>query len=198
MRDDYLVILNDGTQRHEFLLNGGPISQTGNVTLFAVMGRLASAWSRLEQHVDSILLQVNKKQHSNEVLSLFDPNHPRPFTDKIRLLKKYFNKHPALRGYKEQIRVFTKRAKELGEDRNIYLHSVIQSYNERTEIVEFLSIRPIYDPTDPYKFRIKRYKPPLSHIRNFVTVVNSANNYLEEISRRLFTDDAVARLRKPE
>jgi len=108
MHDDYFVNLTDGKQHHEFRFNGGPISHSSNASpVFLALGHAAAAWSRFEQHIDSILLQVNKEQHSNEILSLYDPNHPRPFKDKIRLLKRYFNKHPALKDYRNKIRDLT-------------------------------------------------------------------------------------------
>jgi hypothetical protein len=199
MSDDYLVILSDGKQSHEFLLNGGPINNPSIApAVFLALGHAAAAWARLEQHIDSILLQVNKQQHSTEILSLYDPRHPNPFTDKIRLLKKYFNKHPALKNYKDKIRAFAKVAKQMAAERNTFVHSVIQGYNQKTKRLDLVSIGPLYDPKNPYLFKITRYNPPLSHVQGFATFINRANNYLEEITRQLFTADAVAKLRKPE
>jgi hypothetical protein len=198
MHDDYVVNLTDGKQRHEFRFNGGPISHPAKASeVFVALGRATAAWSRFEQHLDSILLQVNKEQHSNEILSLYDPNHPRPFTDKIRLLKRYFNKHPALKDHKDKIQSLMSAAKKMALERNDYIHGVIQGYDEKTQTVVLLSIQPIYDADDPYLFRITRFNPPLSALQSFADFINRVNNSLEEISRQLFTQDAVAKLRKP-
>jgi len=198
MSEDYLVFLMEGKQRHEFRLNGGPINDPSKASaVFLALGHAAAAWSRLEQHVDSILLQVNKEQHSNEILSLYDPNHPRPFSDKIRLLKRYFNKHPALKEYKQKISNFASVAKKIAEERNGYIHSVIQDYDEKPQIVSLLSVQPKYDPDNPYLFRLVRYQPPLKSIQSFPNFVNRVNDNLETISRQLFTEETVARLRKP-
>jgi hypothetical protein len=198
MSDDYLVFLREGKHQDEFLLNGGPISDPSKASaVFLALGHAAAAWSRLEQHIDTILLQVNKEQHSNEILSLYNPDHPRPFSDKIRLLKRYFNKHPALKEHKQKIRDFASAAKKMALERNEYIHSVIQDYDEKTQIVSLLSIQPKYDPDNPYLFRIVRYKPPLKTIQSFADFVNRANNSLEKISRQLFTENAVAQLRTP-
>jgi hypothetical protein len=108
--------------------------------LFLALGLAAAAWARLEKHINSILIQVNKRQHSNEITALYDPNYPTKFSDKIRLLKKYFNQHPALKDFREKITNFASDAKKLSIDRNIYLHSVIQSYDKDAKILELLSI----------------------------------------------------------
>jgi|GEM_PF-4580047 len=197
MVDDYLVLLNEGGQTYEFLLNGGPINNPATAAeFFLTLGYISAAWARLEQHIDSILLQVNKQQHSSEIVSLYDPNHPRPFTDKIRLLKRYFNQHPALKQHKSKIREFAAAVKKMATDRNIYLHSVLQGYDNKTKIVTLRSIQPVHNPENPYLFRIGKFAPPLRVMREFAEFVNRANTHLEEISRELFTHEAVARLRE--
>jgi hypothetical protein len=199
MSDDYLVILSDGKQRNEFLLNGGPINNpTSAPAVFLALGHATAAWSRLEQHIDSLLLQVNKKQHSSEILALYDPHHPNPFIDKIRLLKRYFNKHPALKDYKEKISAFASAAMKMAKERNTYIHSVIQEYDAQKQTIVLLSIRPLYNQKNPYLFKITRFNPPISALQSFAVFINRVNNYLEEISRQLFTENAVAKLRTRE
>src|SRR5215469_7794592 len=86
---------------HEIRFGGGPLEDaaTAQPLLFA-LGRLAATWGRLEQQIDTIILQINKRHHSSEVRALFDPEHPVSFRKKIQLLKKYFNQHPALASHK--------------------------------------------------------------------------------------------------
>jgi hypothetical protein len=186
MHDDYIVNLTDGKQVHEFRFNGGLVSHPTNASeVFVALGHAAAAWARFEQHLDSILLQVNKEQHSNEILSLYDPNHPRPFTDKIRLLTRYFNKHPALKEHKEKIRALISAAKKMALERNDYIHSVIQGYDAKTQTVALLAIQPIRDSNNPYLFKITRFSPPLSSLQSFADFMNRVNSSLEEISREL-------------
>lgn len=198
MGKEYLAILSDGKQRHEFRLNGGPINNPdGAQAVFLALGLGAASWARLEQHIDAVLMQVNKEQHSTEILSLFNPDHPLPFTDKIRLLKRYFNKHPALKEHTEAIRSFAKVAKILGQERNIYLHGILERYDSETKTIFIRSVKPLHDPKNPYAFGIAAYSVPLETLQSFAEFANKANDHLEEISRALFTPDAVARLRKP-
>jgi hypothetical protein len=200
---DYLVVLMEGEQgdlhTHEFLLNGGPINHPETaIPAFLALGHAAAAWGRLEQHIDAILLQVNKEQHSNEILALFDPNHPRPFTDKIKLLKKYFNRHPALTEFKEKIRSFANTAKTLAQERNEYIHGIFERYDPQSKTIFLHGIRPKFDPKNPYLFGIALSGVPLEVLVGFAVIVNKANDELEIISRALFTQAAIERLQKRE
>src|SRR5262249_8247617 len=138
----------------------------------------------------------NKEQHSSEILDLYDPNHPRPFTDKIRLLKRYFNKHPALEEHTEEIRTFARAALILAQERNTYLHGIFEFYNEPKKTVTLKSIRPAHDPQNPYIFKIETSAVPLDILKSFADMIGLANDKLEQVSRALFTPDAVSRLRK--
>jgi hypothetical protein len=198
---DYLVALlqsEDGTHVvHHFLLNGGPINHPKSAApAFLALGHAAAAWGRLEQHIDAILLQVNKEQHSDEILALYDPNHPRPFTDKIRLLKAYFNKHPALAELKETISSFAAAVLSLSKERNEYIHGIFERYDEQSRTIYLHGIRPKFDRQNPYLFTIAFSKVPLEALEGFADIVNRANDELETISRALFTPDAIERLRK--
>jgi hypothetical protein len=198
---DYLVVLkeSDTNDSHEFLLNGGPINHPETaIPAFLALGHAAAAWGRLEQHIDAILLQVNKEQHSNEILALYDPNHPRPFTDKIRLLKTYFNKHPALAEFKERIRSFASAATSLSQERNEYIHGIVEGYDEKSQTIILHAIKPKFDRTNSYLFSITLSAIPLNTVKGFADIVNRANDELESISRVLFSTNAIARLRKRE
>jgi hypothetical protein len=200
---DYLVVLlgggKDSLDVHHFLLNGGPINQPNTAApAFLALGLAAAAWGRLEQHIDAILLQVNKEQHSDEILALYDPNHPKPFTDKIRLLKTYFNEHPALAELKERIRSFASAARSLSKERNDYIHGIFERYDEQSRTVYLHAIRPKFDRQNPYLFTITLSEVPLETLKGFADIVNRANDELEGISRALFNEGAIERLRKRE
>ena len=200
-KSDYLVVLkeSDTDDSHEFLLNGGPIDHPETaIPAFLALGHAAAAWGRLEQHIDAVLLQINKEQHSDEILALYDPNHPRPFTDKIRLLKAYFNKHPALAEFKERIRSFASAATCLSKERNEYIHGIVEGYDENSQTIILHGIKPKFDRTNSYLFSITLSAIPLNTMKGFADIVNRVNDQLETISRVLFSTDAIARLRKRE
>lgn len=197
-KSDYRVVLTDGQQTHEFALNGGPINNPTEATeALLALGHAAAAWGRLEQHIDAVLMQVNKEQHSNEILDLYDPEHPRPFTDKLRLLKDYFNKHPGLASFTEKIRSFAIVAKSLSLERNEYVHGILEGYDPASQTIIIKSIRPKRDPNNPYLFKITVSGVPLATLQGFTDIVNKTNDELETISRQLFTQSAIEQLRKP-
>ena len=43
-------------------------------------GRIAASWARLEHHIDALLVQINKPDHSE---ALFVDKHPTAFSKKI-------------------------------------------------------------------------------------------------------------------
>src|SRR4051812_38190415 len=71
-----------------------PAKMAGAAELFRAIGLAASSWSRLETHLDMVLIFLNQPQHSNEI---HDRDHPIGFKRKIKLLKRWFNQHPALK-----------------------------------------------------------------------------------------------------
>lgn len=59
MPDDYWVEVD---RNHKYRYIGGPIELPDEChTLFADYGLAAASWARMEQHIDAILVQINKE-----------------------------------------------------------------------------------------------------------------------------------------
>src|SRR5208282_1755287 len=110
-----------------FNFTGGPVEDpTACEHPFAAFGFAAMAWGRLETHLDALLIHINKRSFSVE---LFDMDHPRSFSRKLRLLKKWFRKHKALVNYVPAIDKLVSQLKKLSELRNSYFHALFSDYN---------------------------------------------------------------------
>lgn len=186
----YSVTVHSEGITHDFLLIGGPIDDAeAHKELFEAIGLAAISWARLEQHLDAVLIHVNKAKFEE----LYEPQHPIAFSGKVRLLKSWFNNHPELSALEDEMRQLTSSLKKLSPHRNFYLHSILEGWNPTTQMVTFNSIK--YEGDDD--FRCRREDVPLEAIRSFTRMVNVSNKYLSAISRVLFTPDALARFRKP-
>lgn len=172
-----------------FQFAGGPIEDRDSAaSAFLALGHAASAWARLEQLIDAILIHINNIQFSKK---LFDPEHPVSFRKKIKLLKRWFNKHPALAEHTDDIRTITSRLKELAEHRNTYLHSIFEAYDPVTKTLALHSLKFLGDDT----FHAKSEKVTLEAIETFADLTIKANRYLWHcVAQPLFTPDAVKRL----
>lgn len=173
-----------------FKFIGGPVdNQLGAEELFLELGRAAAAWARLEQQVEAILLHVNKSEFSEDLVC----KHPVSFTKKLSILKPWFKKHRALLQYNESFLEIASNLWALAEERNLYLHSVLESFDSQSNTAIFHRILP--KGNDTFKLVLK--KVPLENICSFVEVVNLTNRYLWSVSHDLFTPAVISRLAKP-
>ena len=187
---DYRVTLRSEGKHLDFHFGGGPIDDLGpSHPLFAALGYAAASWARFESHLDAILIHINAEEHS---AAIYSPDHPVSFERKIKLLKRWFNQHPALADLAEPIRELTSRAKPLARERNRMFHSVLEEWSMETATAKFHGLTYVGDDT----FDATIYLPPLDEIRSFATTVNVGNRWLCRISSAIFTEDALARLRK--
>jgi hypothetical protein len=139
---NYRVILTQRGESHDFRFGGGPLEDPAPAQpLFFALGLLCSSWARIEQQVETILIQINKSHHPSGAKTLYDPNHPVSFSKKIQLLKKYFNQHPTLAPFKEGMREITTRLLSLSQIRNSYLHAIVEDYDESEQAVTLNSIK---------------------------------------------------------
>jgi len=173
---------------HTFQFIGGPIDDPSNANaLFQELGKAAAAWARLEQQVEAILLHVNKKEFSNELFEV----HPVSFTKKLNTLKPWFEKHQALSEYKEAMLEITSKLWGLADERNLYLHSILEGFDVQSKIVVFHRIL----PKGRDEFKLLRSEVPLERISSFIDVVNLTNRYLWSLSQKLFTPEVVSQLK---
>jgi hypothetical protein len=195
--DGTYVTLHTPEHEYNFKLTGGPLDDTASaLDLFQALGHASSAWARLEQHVDIALMQINQADFSFGEKDLYDPIHPRTFSAKLDLLKDYFNKHPALAEDRGAIRELSGMIKEMSKERNQYLHSIVEAYDSSTQKVTFHSIQPQGKPAEGEHqvFLVKKSEALLKQITTFGDVTLKANRYFLEISRKLFTTEALKQL----
>jgi hypothetical protein len=179
---------------HQIRFAGGPLdSEQGLKTcaeLFNVIGLAACVWARLELFIDAALIHINQPQHSEK---LHDQDHPIGFRRKIKLLKRWYNQHPALAEQRASIRKITSELLELSTTRNQFLHSILDSYDPTTQTAVFRSIRAKTNTT----YEALKHVGTLSNLLNFAMSVQDAHRRLGEIFPQLFNPDVAARLQTP-
>ena len=186
----FLALEDTMSDLFQFKFSGGPIDGRANAApAFEALGYAAASWARFEQHIDAILIHINKKKYSKK---LYNKDFPVAFTGKIRLLKRWFNQHPALAQHTKQIREITSRQKVLRLDRNRFLHSILEHYDPATQEVTLRRIT--FEGND--KFRIEKFISPLALIVKFAEVTNLANRCLKTVSNAIFTESVVSQLEK--
>ena len=176
----------------EFAFFKGPIDDPDSAAAaFAVYGRAAAAWARLEHHIDAVLIHINKEIFSQR---LYEKNHPVSFERKIDLLKRWFNQHPPLAPFTDEMRTLTSKLKVVAkEDRNVLLHCIFKSYDKDTETLVIQNVQPQPDGN----IRIREISVLLSDLNRFAEHVNVANRFLGSISLQIFTPGWIERLRTP-
>lgn len=189
--EEYRVTLDRGGLNRDFVFIGGPLESPENASdLFCALGYASAQWTRLEQHIDAVLIHVNNREHS---ASIFAPDHPVSFQKKIGLLKRWFNQHPALANLTTDIRELTSRLKFLSQHRNNLIHGVVESWDPATKTAVFRTLK--FNSEDEFSLSIHNYT-----VTGIVTVsdlIAMSNHYLSKISRVIFTPDALEQLRKP-
>ena len=115
-----------------------PAEMEAAAELFQALGAASSSWMRLEMHLDMLLLYINRSKHSD---SLHKVDHPVAFGSKLKLLKKWFNQHPALKPFSGDFRGLAINILELSKFRNTFLHSILSSFNPVTKEAVWRSIQ---------------------------------------------------------
>jgi hypothetical protein len=188
---DYYVTLSDGGEpKIDFRLRGGPIDDfQAHQQLFAAIGHAAMSWARFETHLDAILIHVNASTHSE---TIYNPEHPVTFNAKVKLLKRWFNQHPSLENLADPIRKITSRSKELSQMRNRFLHFILEEWDAPNECAKFHGLKWMGND----EFRAENVRIGIEGLYQFSSIVNAGNRWLEDISRALFTREALEQLRK--
>jgi hypothetical protein len=187
---DYTIVVHQDGVPYEFKLTGGPIDAPDfSADLFAAIGHAATSWARLEQHLDALLVHVNKAAEAE----IYNAEHPISFQGKIKLLKNWFNKSAGLSRLSGEMRYLTSSIKKLTPHRNLYLHSTVEDWNATDQVATFNSMK--YEGND--EFQLKRVVVPLSAIKAFARLANTSNRYLATISKAVFEADALKRSQKP-
>ena len=191
------MAMNDYTVEasgYSYRLQGGPLDNPNSAaTALAAIGLVAASWARMEQHIDLILIQINKAEHSDEIVDLYTPYHPGTFDKKVKLLKQYFNRHPALAALKDPAIDAATGLKRIAEDRNILIHGILESFDLTTQEIT-INVTKFHPKTDDFSSRIAVW--PIRRLEAHAEVVNRAHNQLCQVSRQLFRPDTASLLQR--
>lgn len=191
------MLTDDNGGFHPYRYIGGPLENPSHYPdLFQALGEAAMAWARMEQHVDAILVQLNKADHSPDLTPIYNPRHPKPFFDKLELLGDYFNKHPALARYKDAVTDFRMGLSGLAPERNFIFHGILEDFDEKAGEYVINKMTPLGGKVTT-DFSNRRERGSIEVIHSFTRCVNLAHYGLCEISKDLFTREAVTALRTP-
>lgn len=166
-----------------------PSKMANAAELFRAIGIAASAWARLEVHLDMVLLYLNQPKHSEEI---YDKDHPMGFKRKVKLLKRWFNKHPILKPFAAEFRALSPKLIELSSIRNTFLHSILSSFDPETKEAVWRGIRPLTETT----FSVGMHVGTVATLINFADEAHSAHRAMAKIDRAMLDSGAVAQLRK--
>jgi hypothetical protein len=165
-----------------------PAKMANAAELFHTVGLAASEWTRLEVHLDFILIYLNQPKHSEEI---YDKDHPMAFKKKVRLLKRWFNQHPILKPFAADFRALSPRLIELSNVRNTFLHSILSSYDPNTKEAVWRGIRPLTATT----YSVSMHVGTIARLINFAGEVHSAHVAMAKIDRKMVDSGAIEQLR---
>jgi hypothetical protein len=163
----------------------------GAAELFRALGIASSSWMRLEMHLDMVLLILNQPKHSEE---LYEKDHPIGFRNKIKLLKRWFNQHPELKPHSGEFRGLSSKILNLSKTRNIFLHSILSSFDPVTKEAVWRSIKPVSEST----YAVNRHAGSIETLIIFAAEVNKTHFELAaKVTTKVFAPGAIARLQTP-
>lgn len=157
--------------------------------LFRAIGLAVCSWSRLEVQIDMTLIHLNQPKHSIE---LHDPDHPVGFKSKIKLLKRWFNQHPALKGQTEALRKLAPQLLKLNRERNTFLHSILQTYDPTTQTAVWRGIK----PAGPETFNMGLHQGSVGQLIAFAAEAHRLHVEFSKICRQIYETGMLEQLRK--
>lgn len=178
-RDPHILILADGDVAQEFQLTGGPLDrQTGDRAVLADIGRAVLAWARMEQHLNLLIMTINRAHNSP---ALYDKRHPQAFSEQTKLAGLWFAGHPALVEWKEDFANLIDLLGELAEDRHTLAHGVLESMDTRKKVANFKSVK----RSKKGGFAIHKKNISFSIFPRMTTAANAANTFLSVLTHKL-------------
>jgi hypothetical protein len=179
---------------HEFRFSGGPIDQPeDHQHLFYLIGHAAASWARLEQHVDCILMHLNKAQRSAEIVQLYSPDNPGSFPVKVKTLSRYFRTHPALSEHKQAFLGCADSLKRLSSEKRGYSNGILEAHNAESHKFTVNGSK-FLPATEDFLAKKKSYSE--TALIRFAEQVNAINNKLEEISSQVLNEATFGKLQK--
>lgn len=151
--------------------------------LLKAFGFASMHWARLEQHLDVLLITLNKEQVTNKK---FTPYPNSSWSKKTNLLQKFFSDNLKLKTYFAQIENLIPRLKKLGEDRHFLLHSNCVEFIEGPPLSMIAIKLNILSNGDVEQ---QRAELTLEQIMHFSGCIAGLNNSLKQISQEILTND---------
>jgi len=180
----YASVLS-GRSDLDFSIIGGPLeAPDDHILLFAALGFAGSAWARMEQQLDIVLIHLNKERRS---AALYQLEYPVAFDRKIKLAKRWFNQYPPLKSYQADIRIFTSKIKEIAPIRNYLFHSILQEWDAEKQVATMQTVK--FEGDD--NFRVQRRAVSLKTIKTFGRLANAGNKFLSHVTLKIFADAAL-------
>src|SRR5262249_5840037 len=132
---------------------------------------------------------LNRPKHSPVI---YDKDHPIGFKSKIKLLKRWFNQHPALAHRKIEFRGLAPRFLRLNGIRNEFLHSFLSDYDPNTKMAVWRGIKP--EGAETYK--VAMYQGTVDNLILFAAEAHQAHIDFAKIGRDLFESGMIEQLQK--
>lgn len=184
-----LILANEGSE-YEFQLTGGPLDEHfGNRAVMAHIGRGLLAWARMEQHLNLLVMTVNREHNSED---LYNDRHPNAFWEKLELANKWFCNHRPLLERKEDFAQVVGHLREMATIRNTIAHGILESLDRATGQVIFKNIT-----AKKGRFRVTRSEIHIDLFPRIAVVANAANAYLTDLTHKLCCEEGEKLLREP-
>lgn len=190
--EDYRVDLNWEGGSHTFLLNGGILHHPRFCAPSSeAIGFSIAHWARFETHIDALIFQLNQAKFYPNV-NWLTGKHPTNFPDKLDLLKKLFNWHPAISHLYKDITSISIAAKALIDTRNVIVHSVFAGINNSSQSLIFHSFLVNRDGD----IKLKITEITFEDMGAFARDINRVNSDLCQISSNIFRTETFHRLQE--
>jgi hypothetical protein len=175
----HVLILAQGETEQEFQLTGGPLEDLmGERTIMAHIGRAVLAWARMEQHLNLLIMTINR-EHNSPVL--YERKHPQQFTEMLRVANVWFSGHPALKEWKDDFAQFSAYLEELSGARNTLAHGILFDLDKQERRAIFKTVK----RAKGGKFRIDRKEISFNVFPRMIVMANAANTFLSVITHQV-------------
>jgi len=175
---------------YQFWAFGGPIDNPSDASdLFQAIGHAISSWARMEHIIDALLVHLNKAAYAQE---LFEPDYPRNFKKKVKLLQDWFKGHPELKSHADAVKSVLPIIKTTAHTRHLLAHGSIDSYDATTQEITFKSIRPRGNDN----FLAQTETLPIEGVLAVAELANASNKFLAALAMDVFGPDSEERFQK--
>ena len=190
MEEDYFIDVGLEGASHGIRFGGGPLALPNNAPVgMKAYGFAAACWARLDVHIEAMTLWLNHSDQSKETMDVHQPRHPDSFRGKIELLRRYYDRHPALAQHKYLADSLFARMLSAELDRNYFLHSVLEDVTPAGSLV----LNGIVLSANS-TVRLKRLKVRVAEFDALARLINEFNRELSVLSNALFTVEMRDRL----